>query len=88
MSEYGYCHRGGQEGIITNHHEMLELAAIMNSKFSDEYIPLPGIDMQTQAKKIKEVEEDATYDNVVYWETDTGSHGWCNRDTGTVVQWG
>ncbi len=88
MSQYGHCHRGGQEGIDTNHHEMLELSAIMNSKYSDEYIPLPGIDMQTQANKIKEVSEDPSMDNVVYWEDESGGHGWCDRETGIVVQWG
>ncbi len=88
MSEYGHCHRGGQEGICTNHHEMLELAEVVGSKFSDEYIPVPGIDMQTQAKLIKETEQDDTYDNVVYWESDTGEHGWCKKATGKVVQWG
>ena len=88
MSEYGYCPRGDQDGIITNHYEMLELAEIAGSKCSDEYIPLPGVDMQTQVKKIKEVETDPTYDNVVYWESDTGERGWCDKYTGIVVQWG
>jgi hypothetical protein len=75
MMEYGYCHRGGCDGYITTHHEMLELAEAIDSKFSDEYIPVPGMDIQTQAKRIKEIEEDDTYDDVVYWESDDRGHG-------------
>ena len=88
MSTYGHCHRGGQEGIVTTYSEMLELAAIMETEYVDEYIPLPGIDLQAQVKKIEEHVEDTGYDNSIYWETETGAHGWCNRDTGKVVQWG
>lgn len=88
MSEYGHCHRGGQVGICCTIEEQSELAEMLNTKYRDEYIPLPGMDRTTQINIIKEHSEDDTYDNVVYWEDEKGGHGWCNKYTGKVIQWG
>ncbi len=67
---------------------MLELAKVLDNPYSDAYIPIPGMGNEIQKTLIAEKGDKNTYDDVVYWESDTGEHGWCNKETGQVVQWG
>jgi len=86
MSEYGYCPRGGQEGVLVTQKELVEFAAKHKLKFIDQVIPLPGKKNQPDPKKCGSDHESTG--NVVYWETEMGSHGWCCANCGEVIQWG
>lgn len=87
MSEYGYCPRGGMEGIRVSDEELNEFAEKRKSQYLDDVIPLPNVDEKTQLTRLN---EECKHDpvNAEYFERDNGSHGWCCGYCGTVVQWG
>jgi hypothetical protein len=87
MSRYGYCPVGGEDGILVTTDELDTFADVMKSNALDEYIPLPDLDPQVQKKKIEQCTCSDDHD-VIYWERENGSHGWCCSNCGTVVQWG
>jgi hypothetical protein len=73
------------EGIKTTREEMLHLSNAINSNYLDEVIPLPNVTQTEQIEALSDCDHD--YDSV-YWETETGSHGWCCQTCGKVTQWG
>ena len=91
MSEYGLCQRGGLSGVKVTTKELQKFAKAMGLKYLDCVIPLPGGAKFSVAEcpnrdQKKEVHEGI--DELVYWETETGSHGWCCAKCGEVTQWG
>ena len=92
MSEIKYCPRGGMDGVFVTRKELVEFAKKMGKKCIDEIIPLPKDFNQIAKKdcpyrKDEHGNEDVT-NHSLYWETDTGGHGWCCEMCGTVFQWG
>lgn len=87
MSEIKFCPRGGQEGIVPSDKELNELGNAMKEyKWLDKYIPLPSKTIAEQVALIKHcLHPDGRHQ---YWETETGSHGWCCSVCGTTIQWG
>lgn len=86
MSEYGYCHRGGTNGIITSMEELRGFSMVMQREWVDEVMPIPNMTAEEQKILIEGCDHNP---NITYWEcSDTGSHGWCCEDCGSVVQWG
>jgi hypothetical protein len=78
--------RGGQDGIAVTREEMIDFSNEINSEAMDEFIPLPRMTVQQQKIAIG-ICTDHDKDTV-YYETETGSHGWCCSTCGKVVQWG
>ncbi len=88
MSKIAYCPRGGMEGIKISIVELHNFSNKIGSKYLDEIVPLPDKTLDEQKKLIKNCGENHDEDNSQYWETTTGSHGWCCSKCGTVTQWG
>lgn len=90
MKTYGYYPRGGNDGIQVTTEELSEYARISCSKYIDETIPLPDKDPIEQVMVTKECihPEDEYPIDTIYWESETGNHGWCCSKCGTVIQWG
>jgi hypothetical protein len=77
------CPRGGQEGFYVSMHQIRTFAKIINKPVIT-VVPVSGLMVAV---------DDCTVDHdkmeeAVYWETDTGSHGWCCDKCGMVIQWG
>ena len=85
MSKIEYRPRGGQEGISVSTDELVEFAEFMGTKYIDTFIPIPNVPNETQKKRTKDCKHDG---DAAYYETETGSHGWCCSHCGTVTQWG
>jgi len=93
LSHIGHCRRGGQEGICFTEGQLKKFSDYIGEKeYVDLYIPLPGITMAEQKKRIDAEKSGIApafkMQNAQYWESNTGSHGWCNRYSGKVEQWG
>jgi len=91
MSHIGECPRGGQQGILVSNDELSELARELGKKYIDAVIPLPNMDASKQKEAIKECGDHSgreAFENAKYWESETGSHGWCCTKCGTTLQWG
>lgn len=92
MSEYGYCKRGGMEGICTTAHQIIQLTTIIQTRGkvnkNYEFVPLVGVTRKEQTERIENADFTNSFDNAEYFETKTGQHGWCNKVTGHIVQWG
>ena len=93
MATISYRPRGGQEGIECSVFEQNELATVIKTTYIDKYIPLPNMSIEEQAELIlrlqnEEGDKDGDFDNAIYWENEEGSHGWCDMESGKVVQWG
>ena len=86
MSRYGFCERGGMDGIKVTDAELRKFAKSINKKFIDEFIPLS--DIKDQKSLINNCPHD--HDKVIsqYWESTSGSHGFCCPTCGEVIQWG
>lgn len=87
MSKIAFCPRGGMDGILVTDAELVKFANTLKRKFIDQVIPLPNTTLAEQKKAIKECGEEHGED-ARYWESKSGSHGWCCPDCGTVTQWG
>ena len=87
MSKIAYCNRGGMDGILVTDDELVKFAKKLKKKYIDAVIPLPNSTASEQKKAIKEC-GDHNGENSQYWESESGSHGWCCPDCGTVTQWG
>ncbi len=87
MSEIAECPRGGQQGILVSNDELTEFAKTFKRKYIDEVIPLPNKTAKEQMVELKNCKHDLDM-NSKYWESDSGSHGWCCGNCGTVLQWG
>lgn len=85
MSEYRYCKIGGMDGIRVSDEELSSLADAMNTKYIDQYIPLPHLTTEQQKAMLNVCNN---HDDDQYWERDNGKHGWCCGKCGTVTQWG
>ncbi len=86
---YGHCKRGGMTGICVTDADLTILAKALKAKYLNAYIPIPGVSTEDQIKRIKDSKDEDTYENTEYWENVmNGSHGWCNKYTGEVIQWG
>lgn len=81
MSKIAYCPRGGQSGVFVSDTELAEYASKNSRRFTDEIIPLPG-------GNGPECASHDTLENMVYWESSTGNHGWACSTCGKVIQWG
>lgn len=89
MAKINFCKQGGQNGILLQDTELTELANYIDSRYLDEYIPLPNTILKEQKLLISECKEIHTNaSSIQYWETNTGSHGWCCAKCGKVIQWG
>lgn len=88
MSKLGYCEQGGQGGIKVTTRELAAFARKKGRKAIDEIIPLPKDFNQGKKCDIDHEDIDAMMEHQVYWETETGSHGWCCDSCGEVTQWG
>ena len=77
MSKIEFRPRGGQDGISLTD---VELAAFnRDNEYQDEVVPLPDGNKSRIG---------CGHENTEYWETNTGSHGWCCTKCGEVTQWG
>ena len=76
-----YCPRGGQMGWFITIGALKDFARSNGLDYVDEVIPIP--DPELSFTDSHDHDRD-----VVYWETDKGTHGWCCSRCGTVVQWG
>jgi hypothetical protein len=88
MSKISFRPRGGQEGIEVTKAELKETAQFFNSQYLDMFIPLPDTTLDNQKCLLETCDERDEHGNARYWETETGSHGWCCSICGSVVQWG
>lgn len=86
MSEYGFCPKGGQTGIKLSDKELKEFSAAINGRYIDAVIPIPNMTVAQQKVKIALCNDHES--NPQYFERNTGSHGWCCGNCGTVFQWG
>ena len=80
MPKIGYCTRGGMNGLKVTRKEMNDLADELNLNVIDLFIPVPERS-ETPCKNHDD-------NNTIYWESETGSHGWCCPICGEVLQWG
>lgn len=86
MSKFGFCVKGGEDGIQVTTQELVAFAKNTGREFIDEFIPLPNVSVEEQLKRIENCKCDS--DEETYWERENGKHGWCCPNCGTVVQWG
>ncbi len=83
MSQYTFCPRGKQEGILVTSKELEEFALKNKREYIDSVIPLPEIN-SLPCLNINRCSRKA-----IYWENiDSGAHGWCCSECGRVIQWG
>lgn len=85
-----YCPNGGMPGMYVTEAKLVKFADRLKRKHIDEVIPLDG-DEQPIGKDCPTCNGDPNkveMDNSIYWETETGSHGWCCATCGEVFQWG
>ena len=87
-SELTFCPKGGQGGILCKSKYQKLLAQAIEAKFMDLYIPIPSMTIEDQATLIKYTAVTDSFDNAEYWENERGEHGWCDKATGKVIQWG
>lgn len=85
MSKLSFRPAGGMTGIEVTKDELLLTARRLGNKYIDEVIPVPRINITQQKERLKDCKHDG---EDIYWETETGSHGWCCENCGTVIQWG
>jgi hypothetical protein len=81
-----YCPRGGQEGIFVTRSKLQRFARRLKLDAIDVIIPLP-LHEQIHPDDCT-AHSDDSFDSAIYWETETGSHGWCCSVCGNVIQWG
>ena len=81
MAKFGYCPRGGQDGIATSQRELAKFAEQNGRRYIDEVIPLPN-------GNTDDCGEENHGDEIYYECLDSGSHGWCCPKYGKVTQWG
>ena len=87
MAVFGDCLRGGQLGLRVDTEELKRLRKLKNVSCFDEWMPVPNAmpDCGNNVHSHGQLE-------TVYWEVVSGgmagSHGWCCRLCGKVVQWG
>lgn len=87
MSKIAYCPNGMMEGIRVTDKELEKFAKSLKKKSIDSIIPLPGMTAKEQSKAVKKCGEHNGEDSQ-YWESTSGSHGWCCTECGTTTQWG
>lgn len=85
MSEYGYCKRGGMNGIRVSDEELNTFSDAIGNPALDAVIPLPNLSVEQQKIELATCKD---HDDAEYYERDNGSHGWCCSTFGTVTQWG
>lgn len=74
MSRVGFCKRGGQEGVI-----------LTNKEFTNSnMIPLPDGNISRNQC----TQDHTSFESAIYWETETGAHGWACNKCGEIIQWG
>lgn len=92
MSEMKHCKRGGIEGIFVTDIELLQFSDhTPHPTIMDAYIPLPGVPVEEQVKRMATcTDHETTFATgaIEYWERDSGGHGWCCENCGMVLQWG
>jgi hypothetical protein len=86
MSKIGFLVNGGMEGIEVSRKELELFSDKLGNKYLDQVIPLPDVSLEEQKIRINHCPDHDQDDS--YWETETGSHGWCCSHCGTVTQWG
>lgn len=89
MSKYGHCKKGGMEGICVTSQELQNASRFFEQKWADAVIPLPGISPGDQKARLNHcIRDHAGMSGAQYWETSSGSHGWCCPFCGKTLQWG
>ncbi len=83
-----FCEVGETEGIYVEHYQLQEFGNFLNTHHSDEYIPLPNLLNEDQKLIIGQNNCEHDVEDIVYWETEEGVHGWCCSNCGKVLQWG
>ncbi len=84
------CPVGEMTGIFVTIAKLERYAKLIGSRYIDAVIPLDG-NKQPLPKYCPDCHgksENMDMDNVAYWETETGSHGFCCATCGKVFQWG
>ena len=81
-----HCPVGGLDGYYVTRQQLSQFAKILNKKYIDEIIPLNNPEQinPDTCNCIKKQDPN----ELDYWETPEGSHGWCCRRCGRVLQWG
>ena len=82
MATIAWCPRGGQQGLMVTTEELRKLSKELKSDFIDEFVPVPN-----RQPTCGNIDEDHSK-NRIYWETETGKHGWACDKCGAVMQWG
>lgn len=84
-SKLAFCPTGQMGGYLVRTRQLVEFARLLGRGMIDEVIPLD--DSEQAHPDACGLKHDGG-DSVAYWETEDGSHGWCCKECGTVVQWG
>jgi hypothetical protein len=88
-SKLAFCPIGQMGGYLVRTRQLVEFARLLGREMIDEVIPLDDSEQaRPESCPSGNHEGDSMIDNLVYWETEDGSHGWCCKECGTVVQWG
>jgi mitochondrial fission protein ELM1 len=88
MSEIKFCPRGGMDGVFVTEEQLKIFAKKLGTKYLDEVIPLPISFGQVSPKDCPYLINNHADNDIIYWETEDGSHGWCCQKCGQVIQWG
>lgn len=80
-----YCSRGGQTGLFVTNDQLAKFSKLIGNKYVDLIMPVSNI-ISENCSNCKN--KDDILENILYWETDSGSHGWCCAECGKVFQWG
>lgn len=83
-----FCPRGGQDGYYITESNLAKFAKTLGNKYIDLVIPLNTTQVLSKDCPDCHGANKADMTNATYWETDTGSHGWCCATCGMVIQWG
>ena len=74
-------------GIKVTKMQLAIFAKILGNKYIDQVIPLSNPEQIIEGCPVNHEGEEMA-ENMVYWTTPEGSHGWCCGTCGEVVQWG
>jgi hypothetical protein len=90
MSEMTATPDGHARGIRVQDSELMALSDAMLTNILDGYIPLPGVEMKEQLLTIAACTNCLSndFEDAVYWERESGAHGWACRNCGRVIQYG
>lgn len=74
-------------GIKVTKKQLQQFASLLGKKYIDEVIPLSEPMQIIKGCPLNHA-GDKMVDNMVYWTTPDGDHGWCCSTCGKVLQYG